>query len=175
MTLERLGESGATHDSQSASRSGVEAWVARNLNGWDDSDAGLSNNIFAGVRIDWWWLSLTTEINLNLVVFGGSLRFCDTVDDDASDVSRQCRRSHYSLVATDGLLTLKLSALLNQLLVLMSDSAILAFRIKWPPALTKVRPVFQVLRVSRPLAHYYGKSASIIQIRLQQFFRSEAK
>ena len=40
--LERLGESGATHDSQSASRSGVEAWVARNLNGWDDSDAGLS-------------------------------------------------------------------------------------------------------------------------------------
>ena len=42
LTLERLGESGATHDSQSASRSGVEAWVARNLNGWDDSDAGLS-------------------------------------------------------------------------------------------------------------------------------------
>ena len=41
-TIERLGESGATHDSQSASRSGVEAWVARNLNGWDDSDAGLS-------------------------------------------------------------------------------------------------------------------------------------
>ena len=40
--IERLGESGATHDSQSASRSGVEAWVARNLNGWDDSDAGLS-------------------------------------------------------------------------------------------------------------------------------------
>ena len=31
--VERLGESGATHDSQSASRSGVEAWVARNLNG----------------------------------------------------------------------------------------------------------------------------------------------
>ena len=41
-SLERLGESGATHDSQSASRSGVEARVARNLNGWDDSDAGLS-------------------------------------------------------------------------------------------------------------------------------------
>ena len=41
-SIERLGESGATHDSQSASRSGVEAWVARNLNGWDDSDAGLS-------------------------------------------------------------------------------------------------------------------------------------
>ena len=40
--VERLGESGATHDSQSASRSGVEAWVARNLNGWEDSDAGLS-------------------------------------------------------------------------------------------------------------------------------------
>ena len=40
--IERLGESGATHDSQSASRSGVEAWVGRNLNGWDDSDAGLS-------------------------------------------------------------------------------------------------------------------------------------
>ena len=40
--LERLGESGATHDSQSASRSGVEAWVARNLNGWDDSDAGVT-------------------------------------------------------------------------------------------------------------------------------------
>ena len=38
---ERLGESGATHDSQSASRSGVEAWVARILNGWDDSDAGV--------------------------------------------------------------------------------------------------------------------------------------
>ena len=42
VSIERLGESGATHDSQSASRSGVEAWVARNLNGWDDSDAGLS-------------------------------------------------------------------------------------------------------------------------------------
>ena len=28
-TIERLGESGATHDSQSASRSGVEAWVGR--------------------------------------------------------------------------------------------------------------------------------------------------
>ena len=39
LSLERLGESGATHDSQSASRSGVEAWVARNLNGWDESDA----------------------------------------------------------------------------------------------------------------------------------------
>ena len=34
-------ESGATHDSQSASRSGVEAWVVRNLNGRDDSDAGV--------------------------------------------------------------------------------------------------------------------------------------
>ena len=31
--LERFGESGATHDSQSASRSGVEACVAQNLNG----------------------------------------------------------------------------------------------------------------------------------------------
>ena len=31
--VERLGESGMTHDSQSASRSGVEARVARNLNG----------------------------------------------------------------------------------------------------------------------------------------------
>ena len=31
--LERLGESGATHYSQSASRSGVEAHVAQNLNG----------------------------------------------------------------------------------------------------------------------------------------------
>ena len=41
-STERLGESGVTHDSQSASRSGVEAWVARNLNGWDDSDAGLT-------------------------------------------------------------------------------------------------------------------------------------
>ena len=41
-TIERLGESGVTHDSQSASRSGVEARLARNLNGWDDSDAGLS-------------------------------------------------------------------------------------------------------------------------------------
>ena len=40
--LERLGKSGATHDSQSASTSGVEAWVARNLNGWDDSDAGAT-------------------------------------------------------------------------------------------------------------------------------------
>ena len=37
--IERLGESGATHDSQSASLSGVEAWVARNLNRWDESDA----------------------------------------------------------------------------------------------------------------------------------------
>ena len=42
LAIERLGESGATHDSQSASRSGVEAWVARNLNGWDDSDAGVT-------------------------------------------------------------------------------------------------------------------------------------
>ena len=41
-TLEMLGESAATHDSQSASRSGVEAWVARNLNGWDESDARTS-------------------------------------------------------------------------------------------------------------------------------------
>ena len=41
-TIERFGESGATHDSQSASRSGVEAWVERNLNGWDDSDAGVT-------------------------------------------------------------------------------------------------------------------------------------
>ena len=40
--IERLGESGATHDSESALRSGVEDRVARNLNGWDDSDAGLS-------------------------------------------------------------------------------------------------------------------------------------
>ena len=39
---ERFGESGATHDSQSPSRSGVEARVAQNLNGWDDFDAGLS-------------------------------------------------------------------------------------------------------------------------------------
>ena len=42
-SIERSGESGATHDSQSASRSGVEAWVARNLNGWDES----------GARADW--------------------------------------------------------------------------------------------------------------------------
>ena len=42
LSTERLGESGATHDSQSASRSGVEARVARNLNGWNESDAGLS-------------------------------------------------------------------------------------------------------------------------------------
>ena len=42
LTFERSGESGATHDTQSASRSGVEARVARNLNGWDNSDAGLS-------------------------------------------------------------------------------------------------------------------------------------
>ena len=41
-TLERLGESGATHDSQSASRSGVEARVAWNLNGPGYSDAALS-------------------------------------------------------------------------------------------------------------------------------------
>ena len=41
-TVERLGESGATHDSQSVSQSGVEARVARILNGWDDSEAGLS-------------------------------------------------------------------------------------------------------------------------------------
>ena len=33
LLLEKLGESGATHDSQSTSRSGVEAHVARNLNG----------------------------------------------------------------------------------------------------------------------------------------------
>ena len=40
--IERLGESCATHNSQSASRSGVEAHLARNLNGRDESDARLS-------------------------------------------------------------------------------------------------------------------------------------
>ena len=37
--LETLGESGAAHDSQSVSRSGVEARLAQNLNGWEDYDA----------------------------------------------------------------------------------------------------------------------------------------
>ena len=59
-----------------------------------------------------------------MVVFGGSLCFCDTVEDDASDVPRQCRRSHCSLVATDGLLTPMVRARLNQMLALVSDSAI---------------------------------------------------
>ena len=56
-TLERLGESGATHDSQSASRSGVEAWVARNLNGWEDSD------IDAGVPA-----KMSTRENVHLTI-----------------------------------------------------------------------------------------------------------
>ena len=77
--IERLGESGATHDSQSASRSGVEAWVARNLNGWDDSDAGLSEG----------WVRrpsglarlhhsrLSTRSSYQLYSFSGDRRFCN--------------------------------------------------------------------------------------------------
>ena len=78
MPLERLGESGATHDSQSASRSGVEAWVARNLNGWDDSDAGLSQ---AWVRCPSGLASLhhsrlSTRSSYQLYSFSGDRRFC---------------------------------------------------------------------------------------------------
>ena len=77
-SLERLGESGATHDSQSASRSGVEAWVARNLNGWDDSDAGLSQ---AWVRCPSGLASLhhsrlSTRSSYQLYSFSGDRRFC---------------------------------------------------------------------------------------------------
>ena len=76
--LERLGESGATHDSQSASRSGVEAWVARNLNGWDDSDAGLSQG---WVRCPSGLASLhhsrlSTRSSYQLYSFSGDRRFC---------------------------------------------------------------------------------------------------
>ena len=76
--LERLGESGATHDSQSASRSGVEAWVARNLNGWDDSDAGLSQG---WVRCQSGLASLhhsrlSTRSSYQLYSFSGDRRFC---------------------------------------------------------------------------------------------------
>ena len=78
MPIERLGESGATHDSQSASRSGVEAWVARNLNGWDDSDAGLSQ---AWVRCPSGLASLhhsrlSTRSSYQLYSFSGDRRFC---------------------------------------------------------------------------------------------------
>ena len=78
LTLERLGESGATHDSQSASRSGVEAWVARNLNGWDDSDAGLSKG---WVRRPSGLASLhhsrlSTRSSYQLYSFSGDRRFC---------------------------------------------------------------------------------------------------
>ena len=77
-SLERLGESGATHDSQSASRSGVEAWVARNLNGWDDSDAGLSEG---WVRCPSGLASLhhsrlSTRSSYQLYSFSGDRRFC---------------------------------------------------------------------------------------------------
>ena len=76
--IERLGESGATHDLQSASRSGVEAWVARNLNGWDDSDAGLSKG---WVRRPSGLASLhhsrlSTRSSYQLYSFSGDRRFC---------------------------------------------------------------------------------------------------
>ena len=76
--LERLGESGATHDSQSASRSGVEAWVAQNLNGWDYSDAGLSQG---WVRCPSGLASLhhsrlSTRSPYHLYSFSGNRRFC---------------------------------------------------------------------------------------------------
>ena len=78
ISIERLGESGATHDSQSASRSGVEAWVARNLNGWDDSDAGLSKG---WVRRPSGLASLhhsrlSTRSSYQLYSFSGDRRFC---------------------------------------------------------------------------------------------------
>ena len=77
-TIERLGESSATHNSQSASRSGVEAWVARNLNGWDDSDAGLSQG---WVRCPSGLASLhhsrlATRSSYQLYSFSGDRRFC---------------------------------------------------------------------------------------------------
>ena len=77
-SLERLGESGATHDSQSASRSGVEAWVARNLNGWDDSDAGLSKG-WVGCPSGLASLHhsrLSTRSSYQLYSFSGDRRFC---------------------------------------------------------------------------------------------------
>ena len=75
---ERLGKSGATHDSQSASRFGVEAWVERNLNGWDDSDAGLSEG---WVRCPSGLASLhhsrlSTRSSYQLYSFSGDRRFC---------------------------------------------------------------------------------------------------
>ena len=78
LSIERLGESGATHDSQSASRSGVEAWVAPNLNGWDDSDAGLSKG---WVRRPSGLASLhhsrlSTRSSYQLYSFSGDRRFC---------------------------------------------------------------------------------------------------
>ena len=77
-TIERLGESGATHDSQSASRSGVEAWVARNLNGWDDSDAGLSKGWVrrpSGLA-NLHHSRLSTRSSYQLYSFSGDRRFC---------------------------------------------------------------------------------------------------
>ena len=50
--VERSGESGATHDSQSASRSGVEAWVARNLCG-GTTPMPDSARAESGARADW--------------------------------------------------------------------------------------------------------------------------
>ena len=42
--LERLSEFGPTHHSQSASKSAAEICLARNINGGDDSDVGLSQS-----------------------------------------------------------------------------------------------------------------------------------
>ena len=78
VSLERLSESCVTHDSQSASRFGVEARVAWNLNGWDDSDAQLSQG-----RV--WYPSgmaslhhsrLSTRSPYQLYRFSGDRRVC---------------------------------------------------------------------------------------------------
>ena len=76
--IERLGESGATHDSQSASQSGVEAWAARNLNGWDDSDAGLSQGwvLCPSGLASLHHSRLSTRSSYQLYSFSGDRRFC---------------------------------------------------------------------------------------------------
>ena len=80
-SLERLGESGATHDSQSASRSGVEARVARNLTG---GTSPMHDPVMAdsGARPD--WQACTTHAFLldhctSCTVFGAIVLFAMTI------------------------------------------------------------------------------------------------
>ena len=113
---------------------------------------------------------------LNLVVFGGSLCFFDTIEDNAWDVLRQCGCRNCSLVATECLLTpgSNVCARLNQLLVLMSDSAI-GFPnqvaacpwLKLDESSTRF-PGRPSLETTPSLRQAWSTRISIIQIRLQK-------